>query len=146
MHQRFVDNKYGNDTLLPYALFNVAKPTQASRFLIHVLLSMGKFNNEGDLFAGSTMTQFFRNAELVPRTRAVNESDVIHLARRFITEQLLYVPGGTMVFDKCCVAAYEVLHAALIDDSMATTDIPSYLYTTLVEEANKTALSFYNDW
>ena len=145
MYHRFIDIKYGKDTPLPLALFNVAKPTQGNRFLIHVLLSMGKFNNEGELFAGTTMTKFFQNAQLLPINLPVTEEDVQHITRRFITEQLLFVPGGTMAFDRYCVAAYELLHATLLENSMATTDVPSYLYTTLVEGANDTTLQFHND-
>ena len=79
MYHRFIDIKYGKDTALPLALFNVAKPTQGNRFLIHVLLSMGKFNNEGELFAGTTMTKFFQNAQLLPTNLPVTEEDVRHI-------------------------------------------------------------------
>ena len=56
---KFVDTKYDKDDLLPFPLFNSVKPTQTNRFLIHLLLSMGKFNNEGELFQGNTMAQLF---------------------------------------------------------------------------------------
>ena len=144
MYQRFVDIKFGKDTALPLVLLNVVKPTQGYRFLIHVLLSMGKFNNEGELFAGSTMIKMFQNAQLVHNTLPVTEQDVQYIVRRFIMEQLLFVPGGTMAFDRYCVVAYEVLYAALIENFIVTTDVPSYLYTALVEEATNTTLHFHN--
>ena len=142
MHERFVDRKCNKGDSLPLPLFNLVKPTQTNRFLIHLLLSMGRFNNEGELFHGNTMAQFFSNASLITSVENVSEADVLNLTKRFIMEQLLFVPGGTMMFDRFCLAAYEAIRAALLEDSTAACDVPSYLYTSLVEQANESALSF----
>ena len=133
------------NVLLPFPLFNMVKPTQTNRFFIHVLLSIGKFNNEGELFQGSCMKDFFFNAKLIPSRENVSEDDVLLLTKKLVMEQLLYVPGGTMMFDKCCLATYEALKDGLLYDSTASCDVPSFLYTSLVEQANESALQFYND-
>jgi hypothetical protein len=144
-YSKFIDQKVDSKALLPFPLFNVVKPTQTNRFLIHLLLSMGRFNNEGDLFKGQKMADYFFNAGLIGDGDNVTEEDVLNLTKRFIMEQLLYVPGGTMMFDRYCLAAYDAIKAALMDDSIASNDVPSYLYTSLVEEANKSALRFHNE-
>jgi predicted GIY-YIG superfamily endonuclease len=143
--KRFVDLKYDSSQELPFPLFNVVKPTQANRFLIHLLLSMGSFDNEGQLYQGNCMKHFFFNAGLIPNRTSASEIEVIAITKKFVMEQLLFVPGGTMMFDRYCLAAYEAIRDALLFDSIASNDVPSYLYTTLVEKANDTALEFYED-
>jgi len=49
-----------------------------------------------------------------------------------------------MAFDRMSIAAYNLLRSALLENSMGTMDVPSYLYTTLVSEATKTALTFHD--
>ena len=90
----FVDLKYGLYNELPFPLFNVVKPTQSNRFLIHVLLSMGYFDNEGCLFQGQHMKDFFGNAQLISRNQDPTENDVVRIVKNFVLKQLLYVPGG----------------------------------------------------
>lgn len=137
----YIDSKYSDGKELPFPLFNVVRPTQANRFLIHILLSMGKFTSEAHLFQGQNMIDFFRNASLISLVDSPTESDVNKIVKHFILHQLLYVPGGTLKFDRYCVAAYDTVKNALLVDSLVSTDAPSYLYTTLVEEANKSAFT-----
>ena len=40
------------------------------------------------------------------------------------------------MFDRYCVAAYDAINYALLSDSIICNDVPSYLYTSLVAEAN----------
>ena len=144
LQRRFVDVHYGYDTMLPLPLYSVVRPTQGSRFLIFLLLSMGKFNNEGELFCGTSMNAFFSNAGLLPDRESVTEADIQLLTKRFILEQLLFVPGGTMAFDRMSVAAYNLIRSALLDNCLGSIEVPSYLYTSLVSEATQTALAFHN--
>ena len=130
---------------LPLPLFNVVKPTETNRFLIHLLLSMGHFNNEAELFQGNSMRQFFFNAGLIPSPENVREEDILNLTRRFIMEQLLFVPGGTYPFGKYSVMAYRAINNALLTDTTTCCDVPSFLYTSLVEQANETALKYQEE-
>ena len=130
---------------LPLPLFNVVKPTETNRFLIHVLLSMGHFNNEAELFQGNSMRNFFFNAGLIPSADNVTEEEIDNLTRRFIMEQLLFVPGGTYSFDKYSVMAYNAIQNALLTDTTTCCDVPSFLYTSLVDQANETALKYQDD-
>lgn len=141
----FIDSKYGNNEELPFPLFNVVKPTQTNRFLIHILLSMGTFDNEASLFQGQHIKDFFSNASLISCNKTPTEDDVIRIVRDFVIHQLLYIPGGTMMFDRYCIAAYDSIKNALLSGSVICNDIPSYLHTSLVTEANvATAIMLQN--
>jgi predicted GIY-YIG superfamily endonuclease len=141
----FIDLNYGLYRELPFPLFNVVKPTQSNRFLIHILLSMGYFDNEGCLFQGQHMKDFFANAQLITSNQNPSEDDVVRIVKIFVLEQLLYIPGGTMMFDRYCIAAYDAIKYALLSDSIICNDVPSYLYTSLVAEANRATTTMLQD-
>jgi len=141
----FIDSKYDMTEELPFPLFNVVKPTEANRFLIHILLSMGTFKTEGHLFQGHRMTDFFKNASLISLHDEPDEADVIRIVKKFVMEQLLYVPGGTLMFDRYCVAAYDTIKSALLSESLVCCDVPSFLYTSLLEDANKSTYLIHQE-
>jgi len=116
------------------------KPYQTNRFLIHILLSLGTYSNEGELFTGQSPTQWFRNAKLLPGhgDEPVTEEDVNNLTKKVICEDLAFHPNGTVSFDKACVAAHNAFKLAFLEEnSTLNLTAPSYLHTQLVDEANQ---------
>ena len=70
--------------------------------IVYVLLSLGTYSNELQLFNSSNLLDLFRQAQLLlSRDHNVQPSieDVCHITRRYILEQLLFIPGGTKTFD-----------------------------------------------
>ena len=47
------------DTDLPVVWYNLVRPTQANRFLLHVLYGMGEFDNEVNLLLGLLMKECY---------------------------------------------------------------------------------------
>jgi hypothetical protein len=94
--QLFIDLNYGDQKPLPLPIYNIVKPSQVSRFLIHVLLSLGNFNNEGELFTDQSPREWFQNAQLIrgQGNEPVTLEDVNNLSKRVILEQLCFVPNG----------------------------------------------------
>ena len=144
MRTRFFDLKY-NSSYLPLPIYNCVKPTKTTRFLVHILLSMGKFSNEMELFHGKTFKDYFINAQLLPKSNKifpVSEKDVMQIAKDYTMKQLVYIPGGTKSFDRNCLLAYDVLYSALVNDEVITGDTPSFLYTSLTFSANEKARKY----
>ena len=119
----------GDHTKLPIPVFSNIKPTQPHRFLIHVLLSMGEYNNELELWEQGTIKNAFVMGRLISHSHL--EESVNNLVRRYVMEQLLFMPGGTQMFDRLCVAAHSVLTSTLLQDEMPIFEMPSVLYTSL---------------
>jgi len=141
----FVDVEYGYDTKLPLPVFSTVKPHQTNRFLIHVLLSMGSYSNEAELFAGQTPTQWFRNAKLLPGQDddPVTEEDINNLTKKVILEDLAFLPSGTISFDKACLAAHNAFKTAFSEDnSILNLTAPSCLHTQLVQQASNEESNF----
>ncbi len=54
-----------DDTLLPVIWLSSIKPIHTNRFLIHVLLSLGDYNNEFELLEGGSLRNAFIKAKLL---------------------------------------------------------------------------------
>ena len=118
--------------LLPIPVFSNIKPTLAGRFLLHLLLSMGDFNNEIELLAHPTMREAFQHANLIEFPTDLTRSADI-LLKKYILEQVAFYPGGTPSFDRYVVAASTCIHQAIVHNSIPITDMPPSLYTALCE-------------
>jgi AAA domain len=115
----------------PVVWYNSVKPTQPNRWLIHLLLSMGEFDNEMNLLGYGDMVDCFVRAKLLGPSSETHESDVRVLTKRYIVEQLVFLPGGSRQFDKHVVAAHQTLYQALIHRQLPLEGMPPALYTHL---------------
>ena len=141
----FVDESY-SCRFVPLVVYSSAKPSQAQRFLVHILVSMGIFDCEYDLYQGRCVSDLFFNAGLLSRrpTRKypVSQDDVDRILKEYIMRQILFLPGGTKSFDRYCEIAREVLTNALIHGVVSSVGTLEYLYTSLLCEANDECVSF----
>ena len=111
---------------------NCIRPQQTESFIIHIILSMAEFDTEVDLFSCRTIRDVFRRGNLLlSGGLEPTELDVNHLMKRYVLEQLLFLPGGTKVFDNCLFAAHAALRGVIMDDVMPVDSMPGCLYTTL---------------
>lgn len=96
------------DEPLPIVFFWNINPTQNNLFVIHIVLSLGNFTNEYDLFGNShDIHSVFTTACRIDPSNL--EGSTNWLVHHYICEQLVYMPGGTCVFDQLCIAADMVL-------------------------------------
>ena len=130
-------------SMLPIPVFSNVKPLNAPRFIIHILLSMGRFQTECDLWGEPSLQLAFVKARLIPieaieseNSRALDEA-IDELLFRWITEQLRYYPIGSKKIDEYIVAAEQIFVAAIRDNCIPVCELPPYLYTSLVMEVNK---------
>lgn len=117
---------------LPVVWFNPTKPLHATRFLIHILLSMGSFENEMELFTKGSFADSFIYARLFDPAHA--EESVNELTRNYVMNQLRNQAGSTPQFDRFCVSAHNILRNALLHNQIEADGMPSFLYTHLVED------------
>jgi predicted GIY-YIG superfamily endonuclease len=115
---------------LPVIVYSNIKPTRPHNFLLHVVLSMGSFCNELELYGGSSdYRDIFTVAGLYDPSDP--EGSTLSTIKRYVQEQLLYVPGGTKMFDRLLVACYTVLYETLVEGRTPLLELPSVLYTSL---------------
>jgi len=148
MKRLFLHVDVNDDSDLPIIVLPPLKPTQSSRFLIHLLLSLGTYSNEVELFNVSSIVESFRNAQLLSNDTPGNLptiDDVYNITKRYIAEQLFFIPSGTKTFDRYAVAGFQSIRTALLESSILSFDMPSFLYTSLVNAADQRCIDFQQE-
>ena len=123
---------------LPVIVFSNVQPRNASKFVIHLLLSMGHFVTEQDLWTMGSMRSAFASARLIPayfdaeNTNHVSQA-IDSVLDFWIRDQLRFYPIGSKKFDEYVINAENILRGVFQFDSICITEIPPYLYSSLVQ-------------
>lgn len=121
---------------LPIVWFSSIKPSHGTRWLLHLLISMGEFENEYSLYCQCGMRQCFVSCKLLSNNYDEHHEDMKKLARQYILEQLNFIPGGSKQFDRNVTAAYQTLKNLLILDTPIAMEMSPVLYTQLQESVD----------
>ena len=126
---------------LPVYWFRTVRSTEAEHFLYHMLLSMGHFTTELELYCQGSLKEAFVSARLLPRA-ALHDQDCMKasikaLAREYVIKQLCYYPVGTMTFDREITTIYSTLCDYFIHDVLESKSMPSVLFTQLHEQCSE---------
>lgn len=93
-------------------------PKSKSRFLIHVLLSFGKFTTEYELMKTGNIRDAYIHAQII---KPEHPHQSIHaLLKRYVKEILLVQPGSTFQFDRNLCAAHGILSETLFQEHWNT--------------------------
>lgn len=135
-----VDNGFARNSIVAGArdeeadavvVFSSTTPQKPGKFLIHLLLSMGEYTTEFDLFHVPTLRDSFVNAGFISNDV---DTDLLHLCRRYVLEQAQFVPGSTRVFDRNVTGCFNVLKEFLVNDVLAHDAPPRILETTIRQD------------
>lgn len=118
---------------LPIPVFSYVRPTLGTRFILHLLLSMGEFETEIDLLLHKDLKESLRYAKLIGPSNTAEKlqeySD--NLLKMFIEEQLVFYPNSSKVIDSWIVAAGELLDGVIVRNEIPITDMPPVLQTQI---------------
>ena len=120
--------------------FSKIYPSDPCKFLVHLLLSMGHFETEFDLFNTNTLKDSFVNSGLLTSTSV--EQNVLSLTKKYILKQAQFLPGSTRMFDRNIIQCYEVLHDFLHNHSIAQLQPPRVLLSAVKESNSEKIQSF----
>ena len=121
------------DLKLKVPVYTYIKPQMGHQFILHILLSMGRFETELDLTLHSNLRNALRYAKLIGG-KYDKESLKIYsnqLTQRFVTEQLVYFPNSYRVLDTYIIHAAQLFYDIIICDMIPITDLPPVLQSTL---------------
>ena len=114
-------------------VFSYVKPTMGTRFILHVLLSLGYFETELDLILKPSIRESLRYAKLIGDSNELE--DLVkysnELQKLFIEEQLVYFPNGSNVISSWIVILGELFDAVIVRDEIPINDMPPVLQTKL---------------
>ena len=137
-----VDND--DEDHLPVPVFSYIKPTMGVQFLLHILLSMGRFATEIDLTLQGSLRESLRYAKLIgPSDNPENLEEYSNqLLDRFINEQLKYFPNSQRVVDSWIITAGELFDSVIIDDEIPISDMPPVQLTALFADIEESKDSY----
>jgi hypothetical protein len=127
---------------LPVVWFQLARPTFNTKFLIHLLLSLGFIKDEYDLFGTSDLRQCFINAGLLDSANP--ELSATNLSKTYVIEQLAGIPKGTATFDRYLVAAHNTITDLFLHNQLFTETLPLALYCRVRENTDAQVEEFSN--
>ncbi|EEQ97177.1 hypothetical protein Pmar_PMAR000344, partial [Perkinsus marinus ATCC 50983] len=96
---------------------------------------MGRYQTEVGVFDVANLRQAFYHANLIADFNAPTRQEKDSILRRYVMEQLLYMPGGTTSFDRHLVHANNALQSLLIDGELQFFATPLILRNELAREA-----------
>ena len=121
-------------------VFSKVYPRSPANFLVHVLLSTGSFETELELFDVPSLKDAFVKGKIIEDKQYYDESDVNEIVKKYVLEELRYMPGGTRSFDANFLAAKNAFKGLLINNDIYCECLPITLMTTLTEALEDKAL------
>ena len=125
-------------------VFSNVYPKEGFKFLLHLLYTMGEFDTELDLFNSPSLRDCFMKAGLLP-SGELNESTALELLRKYVLEQLIFVPGGNVSFSNRLIAAHSAVTNLVLNDRSTTNDMPCVLMNKLTQSVEKKVETFFID-
>ena len=125
---------------LPVPWHRSVRPTQTIRFLIHILLTMGYFVDEYELFSTASIRESFIKCHLLNPHQP--EESARTLMRNYFFQQLKILPVGTKTFDRCCVVAFKTFWDLFVNNSIYCDEIPTVLYCQLHKETDAKIMQY----
>ncbi|KAF4751099.1 hypothetical protein FOZ63_021566, partial [Perkinsus olseni] len=129
--ERYVDDTEEGQRFAVVVTSN-PRPASGNSFLIHLLLSRGRYITELDLFSEGSLREAFKIGKLVPFDEPVREEHVKELMVKYVLQELKYHPtGGTRGFDKAVVDADRMLTQFLLEGDVQYDECPEAIEENL---------------
>jgi hypothetical protein len=125
---------------LPVVWFQLVRPTFNTKFLIHILLSMGYIKDEYDLFGSPDLRQCFIKAGLLDELNPTMSAS--NLMKMFVLEQLASIPKGTATFDRYLVAADNTIRDLFVNNQLFSENLPLALYCRVCDNTDDEVIQF----
>ena len=121
---------------LPIPVFSYIIPTMSTSFLLHIMLSMGKFETEIDLITHQDLRGSLKYCHLIGNN--TDEDSLLQyakdLTRKWIIEQVQYFPNSQRVIDFWIITAYQLLCDVIVRNELPITEMPPFLLSTIMSQ------------
>ena len=136
-----------NEKHLPIPVYTFLKPSMGYQFLLHILLSMGRFSTEIDLTVHATIRDAFCYAKLIG---SEEDKDSLHsyshdLSVALIKEQLHYFPNSMKVLQSFIVMSGDLFDGVIIKNEMSITEMPPVQLSVLNASLEEDKVKYRND-
>ena len=119
---------------LPIPVFSYITPTMTTSFLLHIMLSMGRFETEVDILMHESLRECLRYCKLIGESDDDEslKSYADNLTKQYIIEQVQYFPNSKKVIDHWIITASNLFRQVIIHDEIPLTEMPPVQLSTLL--------------
>ena len=128
------------ETSLPTPWTASVRPTQSTRFLLHLLLAYGAFVDEYSLFQTGSLRHAFISARLLDVADPIGSAT--KLMYKYFVSELKTLPAGTPTFDRYTCLAYYTIRDFFTSSTLYTDEIASVLYCRLAQQTTEKCAAF----
>lgn len=149
-HAFAIDHVIHNDDKekhLPIPTYSYIKPSMGPQFLLHILLSMGRFETERQLLLNNSLKESFRYAKLIGP-----EDDIISLEHysnkvfaKFVHCQLQFYPNGQRIIDSYIIRSGDLFDSVIVKNEIPLYEMPSVQLSALLQNRDEKYTKFLID-
>lgn len=134
MMELFILDDSGCPPTIP--VFSQITPNKADHFLVHLLLTLGRYDTEKDILLKSSLRECFRSARLV---RDGNEEEELRqdsgkILYRYIMEQLVFSPYTLSKAEYYILIGNQVILDAILLDGISMNEMPPVTMVGVIEK------------
>jgi hypothetical protein len=119
--------------IIPVIWHNSIRPSNGHRWMLHILLTMGQFDNELNLLSKANLRESFIYAKLLRQDPHHWEDDIQTILKNYVQNQLIHIPGGSQSFDWYLITAKNTLSSMLLNNMLPLHEMPPCLLSRLRE-------------
>lgn len=128
-----------DDEHLPIPVFSYIKPSQGPLFILHILLSMGRFTTERELLLCPSLKECLRKAKLIGMLDTEEDLEEYSnaLMNKFVRKQLRYFPNGRRTIDGWIIESGNLFDGVIMHDEIPMTQMPPVQLSALLLEQDQ---------
>ena len=132
---------------LPTPVFSYTKPSNGAQFILHIMLSMGKFDTEIDLSLHPSLRESLRYTQLIGPSSSHEDLTMYsnQLMLKYFKEQVVTFPNSKHVLQSWIVQAAELFDSVIIDNELSITDLPAVQQSALFNEIDENNQAFIKE-
>ena len=128
---------------LPIPVYSYIRPSMPHQFILHILLSLGRFQTEIDLNQHTSLRNAFRYAKLIGLN---NDEESLRqysdkLFVRFVEEQLIFSPNSRQIIDTWIYASGELFDDVIIEGTIPITEMPAVQLTSILKSVDEKSVA-----
>ena len=128
-------------------VFSYTRPSNGAQFILHIMLSMGKFDTEIDLSLQGSLRDSLQYSQLIG---SLHDPDALttysnNLMVQYFKEQVVTFPNSKYVLQSWIVQAAELFDSVIIDNELTTADLPAVQQSILFNQINEKNQAFLKD-
>ena len=139
----FLDCKPTTSKTNAEVVFASVNPRRTVDFLVAFVLRFGLFETELELFQTDSLLTSYIHGKLLPDASSYSDAHLCYLLDKYVKNELVYLPGGSISFSTKLLAAKHAFSRLLQLESNENVDTPVVLLSEMRDKVNDVVDQFF---